>query len=80
MAMKPILIVLILIVIAVVGLGAYRGWFHLSSRNDQAKADVTVSVDKDKIVADKDQVMDKAQSLGHEAADKVTATTQKASN
>ena len=74
--MKTVLIVLVLIVVVGGGLGLYLGWFNFSSRDDAGKSSVTLSVDKDKIEADKDKVVDKVQGLGHEAADKVAATTQ----
>lgn len=75
--MKTVLVLLILLVV-VAGLGYYRGWFNLSSRNDQGKPNVTLSVDKDKIEADKDKVVNSVQDLGHKAAAKAAATTQKA--
>lgn len=74
--MKTMLILLALVV--VIGLGLYRGWFNLSSRNGQGNPNVTLSVNKDKIEADKDTVVDKMQDLGHKAGDKIAATTQKA--
>jgi uncharacterized protein YxeA len=74
--MKTVLIVLALIVVVGVGLGFYLGWFNFSSRNDTGKPNVTLSVDKDKVEADKDKVVDKVQDLGHKAVDKIAATTQ----
>ena len=76
--MRTILIVLVLIVVGGAVLGFSRGWFHLSSRSSPGNADITVSVDKDKMAADKDKVVDKAQDLGHTAENKLDATTQKA--
>jgi hypothetical protein len=37
-----------------------------------------LSMDKGKMEADKDEVVDKVQDAGHKAADEVAATTQKA--
>ena len=75
--MKILLIVLAVAVVVGV-LGFYLGWFNLSSSNDGGQGNVKVSVDKDKIEADKDEVVDMVQDLGHKAADKIEATTQKA--
>jgi hypothetical protein len=76
--MKTVLIVLALIVVGGVVLGFYRGWFSVSSKNTDGKSNVMLTVDKDKIGADKDKAVDKVQDLGHKAADEVAATTQKA--
>ena len=75
--MKILLIVLAVVVVVGV-LGFYQGWFNFSSSDDKGQANVKVSVDKDKIEADKDKVVDTVQDLGHKAADKIEATTQKA--
>jgi hypothetical protein len=80
MLMKPILIVIALIVVGGVGLGFYLGWFHVSSRTDTSKPNITLTVDKDKIQADKDKAVDKVQDLGQKAENKIEATTQKASD
>lgn len=62
-------ITLVLIVLIVVGLGFYLGWFNFSSGNSPGTSNVTVSVDKDKIEADKDNVVDKVQDLGNKVTD-----------
>ena len=72
--MKTALILLALIVIV----GVALGWFKFSSRNELGHANVTLSVDKDKFVADKDKVVDQVQDLGHKAENKIVVTTQKA--
>jgi predicted negative regulator of RcsB-dependent stress response len=71
---------LIVLAVIVVGLGFYLGWFHVSSHSNAAKSNVTFSVDKNKIEADKDQAVDKVQDLGHTAEAKIAATTQKATD
>jgi hypothetical protein len=62
------LIVLLLIVAGVVGLGFYRGWFHLTSDRATDKSNVTLTVDKDKMQQDKQKAQDKVQ--GQRAEDK----------
>lgn len=80
--MLTILIMLVVIALIVsvagVGLGFYRGWFKVSSRNDPSKANVTLSFDKVKIEADREQVVDQAQDLGHQTVDSLAAATRKA--
>lgn len=56
--MRMLVILLILVVIAGVGLGFYRGWFSLSSSGDTDKPNVTLSVDKERIEADKDKAVE----------------------
>jgi len=75
--MKALLILLVMVVIVVVVLGVYQGWFNFSSSDDKGQANFKVSVDKDKIVSDRDTAVDTVHNLGHKAADKIEATTQK---
>jgi len=62
-------IVLVLIIAGIVGLGWYRGWFHLSSDRGADKSNVTLTVDKDKMQADKEKAVGKVQDLKHQASD-----------
>ena len=55
---------LVLIVAVVVGLGFYRGWFRASSNSADGKADVTLTVDKDKVQSDARGAKDKVQGAG----------------
>lgn len=75
--MKALLIILAIVVLAVLGVGLYRGWFSFSSHNAKGKSNVTLSVDKDKIETDKDSALDKAQDLGHKAVDKISPSKEK---
>ena len=61
-------LVILLVVIVVIGVGL--GWLHFSSSNDAGRPNVTVSVDKNKVV-------DQIQDLRHKPADKTAVTTQK---
>ncbi|MFH2002032.1 MAG: hypothetical protein ABIK28_20325 [Planctomycetota bacterium] len=61
--MKKAIILLVLVVVVGVILGFYLGWFNFSSSNDQGKPNVTLTVDQDKIEADKDKVVDKVKDL-----------------
>jgi len=83
--MKKLSLVLIVLAILVVGVGFYRGWFALSSQNQDAesnKTDINLTVDRGKVKEDVQEVKDKTtelakkgtaevKDLGNRARDKV---------
>jgi len=68
--MKKILFVLLLVVVVV---GFYRGWFVLKShsRDESNKVDVNLTMDPDKAKEDAEKMKDKATELGDRASDTV---------
>lgn len=70
--MKLVLILSALIVVA----GFFMGWFNFSAHNEEggSQANVTLTVDKDKIVSDKDKVVDQMHYMGHNSTDTKTPT------
>ena len=64
--MKKVLFVLLL---CVVGIGLYRGWFVLTShsRDESNKVDVNLTVDPDKAKEDAAKVKDETTDLGERA-------------
>jgi hypothetical protein len=54
--MKRFLVLLVLVLIGGVGFGFYRGWFQLSTNSADHKANVTLTVDQDKIRADEQKL------------------------
>jgi hypothetical protein len=62
--MNRIFVVLILLVVGIACLGFYRGWFHVGSESGDGKANITLSVDKQKIKADEDKALEKLHGLG----------------
>jgi hypothetical protein len=68
--MKKMLFVLLL---CVVGIGLYRGWFALTShgRDESNKVGVNLTVDPDKAKEDAGKVKDEAARLGDRAKDAV---------
>ena len=68
--MKKLLFVLVLVL---VGVGFYRGWFSLSShgRDESNKVGVNLTVDPDKAKEDAEKVIDKTTELGDRARDSV---------
>ena len=61
--MRGFLILVVLLLVGIVGLGFYRGWFQLSTANTDHKVQTTLTVDQDKIQEDKV----KAEEFGHQA-------------
>jgi predicted negative regulator of RcsB-dependent stress response len=73
--MKRLLIVLALLVAVVVGLGFYRGWFHVSTGGTDGKSSATFTVDQNQIESDKEKAKEKVRELEQKAKDKTNATT-----
>jgi hypothetical protein len=77
LAMQRLLSLLVLVVIGVVALGYYQGWFVVSKTDSEKSVNVNVAVDKDKINADKERAKEKLQDLSGKAkagAEKATGT------
>jgi phosphatidate phosphatase APP1 len=70
--MNRLLVVLVLLVAAVVGLGFYQGWFHLSTDSTDHKSNVTLSVDQDKIQEDEKTAKEKLQTLGRNGKEAIS--------
>jgi hypothetical protein len=67
----PSLLSLIVVLVALtIGLGFYMGWFQLSSSSENNKPNISLTVDGNKLAADKNKVVDAVQDLGHKANDK----------
>jgi len=75
--MNRIVIVLLLLVIGVVALGFYQGWFHFSTGQAGDKSSMTITVDQDKIRKDKDQAVEKTQEAGQSIKEKTGSATEK---
>ena len=78
--MKGFCAFVVVLLIAIVGFGFYRGWFQFSSDSEDHKSNMTISVDKDKFNADEQKAKDKVQDLGHkvkEETGKHTGTDKK---
>ena len=75
--MKRLLVVFVLLAAGVVGLGFYLGWFHFTTGGTDANPSATITVDQDKIKADKEKAAEKVQDLGEKAKDKASAAADK---
>jgi hypothetical protein len=74
---KRLLVVLVLLVAGIAGLGYYLGWYNISTGGTDGKPNATITVDQDKIEADKEKAKEKVQDLGQKVKEKVGATTDK---
>ncbi len=61
--MKVLSALLVLIVIVLVVVGFYRGWFRISGADSSNNSHVTMSVDQAKIRSDKDKAVDAVQNM-----------------
>lgn len=68
--MKRLLVLVVIILACGVGLGFYRGWFNLSTDGSDHTADVTISVDRDKIRGDEERAKKSVHELGHKPTEK----------
>jgi hypothetical protein len=62
--MKRFLIVVVVLVGAIAAVGLYRGWFTVGWAHGDGTGQVTGTVDKDKIEADKKRAEDEIHRLG----------------
>lgn len=65
--MRRLLGFLVVVLVLIVGLAFYRGWFQFSSESGDNKANYTISVDKDKIKADEELAKEKLNELQNKA-------------
>ena len=66
--MNRILFVVVLLLIAVAAVGFYQGWFRFSRDNTDQETNFTITVDEEKIRADKEKVQDLGQNATPEPA------------
>ena len=62
--MKGFVFVLVLILAGVGILGYCLGWFEFRTQTTDGKTNITLSVDKNKIKADENKVLDKVRGTG----------------
>ena len=75
--MRHLVGVAVLVVVVMVGLGLYRGWFQLSTNNAGEKPSATITVDKGKIHADEKKAKEEMHGFGQEAKEKIGDRTGK---
>ena len=60
--MRTLVFVVVLLLVGIVGVGFYRGWFQLSTDTTDQKPSATITVDKDKIHADEQKAKEKCKA------------------
>jgi cytoskeletal protein RodZ len=72
--MRALLIVVVLLIVGIVGVGFYRGWFQISSNRDSEdqKVNTTFTVDEERIGEDKE----KLQGFADQAKDEPVETSE----
>ena len=76
--MKRLLALAAILVIVVVAVGLYRGWFSFTTAGDDHKVKIDVTVDKDKVKADEERAKEKLQKLGGQIKEEAEDLSQKA--
>ena len=71
------LMTLVFVLAIAAGVALYMGWLRLGSDKSSDKPNVTITVDRDKLNADKDKAVDKVQQMGRNGSDKVDAAIDK---
>ena len=69
--------VVVLLLVGIVGLGFYRGWFGLSTNNTDHTSSATITVNQDKIRADETRAKEKVQDIEHKAKEKTGVRADK---
>ena len=69
--MKTLVFVVFLLLVGMVAVGFYRGWFQLSTDASDQRPNATITVDKDKFRHDEQEAKDKIQGFENAAKEKV---------
>lgn len=66
--MRSLFSVIVLLLVVIVGVGFYQGWFHFSTNSSTdgmgQTSSATITVDRSKIRADEDKAKEKVAELG----------------
>jgi hypothetical protein len=68
--MKRLIIALVVLVVGVAALGYYEGWYQASTRQSDHKAELNITIDKDKIHDDAERTKQAAENAGKDLIDK----------
>jgi hypothetical protein len=69
--MRTLTFVVVLLLVGIVSVGFYRGWFQVLTDNTDQRPSATVTVDKGTIHADEQKVKEKMEDFGQEAKEKI---------
>jgi len=76
MSMRKLMTLVFVLAIAA-GIALYMGWLRLGSDKSSDKPNVTITVDRDKLNADKEKAVDNVKQLGRDGSNKVDAAIDK---
>jgi len=62
--MRTLLGLVFLLLIGLVGVGFYQGWFHFSTMSTDQTSSATITVDQDKLRADEGKAREKMEGFG----------------
>jgi len=68
--MKALFGAIVLLVVGIICVGFYQGWFHISTHSTDHKSSATITVDQDKIKADEGKAEEKVKEFGQKAKEK----------
>ena len=74
--MRGLFALLVVVVIGIVAVGFYRGWFSVAWDKSDNGGQVTGTVDKDKIEADKKRAAEEVTGIGASKANAQSPTTK----
>jgi hypothetical protein len=74
--MRGLFAFVVVVAIVIVGVGFYRGWFSVAWDKTDNGGQVTGTVDKDKIEADKKRAAEEVKGIGASKANAQSATTK----
>jgi predicted negative regulator of RcsB-dependent stress response len=57
----------VLLLVLILGVGFYQGWFYFSTNSAGDTSSATITVDKDKFHADEQKAKDKVNDIGQKA-------------
>jgi hypothetical protein len=69
--MGRLLAALVVLAIAVAGLGYYLGWFGVATENTSKTTNINVTVDKEKIQEDAEKAKEKVQDAGQKVKESI---------
>jgi hypothetical protein len=76
--MRNLIVAVVILILAVVGLGYYQDWFTVTKKETPTRTDVHIEVDKDKIKKDANVAKEKAKEFKDKATEEVKDLAGKA--
>jgi hypothetical protein len=74
--MKGFLALIAVVILAVIALGFYQGWFHVTTTDTGNNTKVEFNVDKEKVKEDEQKAKEKAKEITKDVKEKVHEATK----